>query len=106
MNDDPQEDLIPIRALVNELPRPQDGRLYHPSTLERWALYGLGGIRLASVKVAGRRYVRRCDLDRFIEECAGRQRPTRESARQDTGADCYMMAEPPRKPGEAHKESQ
>ncbi len=61
----PREELIPIQASINELPLQQDGRPVHPSTIARWALYGLGGVKLASTKLAGRRYVRRADLQEF-----------------------------------------
>ena len=66
------EDLIPIRSAIRELPLRGDGRPYDPLTIVRWALYGLGGIKLPSTKVAGRRYIRRADLQRFLERCAGR----------------------------------
>ena len=68
----PREELIPIRSTVNELPLQQDGRPVHASTVARWALYGLGGIKLPSLKLGGRRYVRRADLQQFLERCAGR----------------------------------
>jgi hypothetical protein len=69
--DYPRKELIPIRAIVDRLPLQQDGQPVHPSTVTRWALYGLRGIRLPSVKLAGRRYVRQADLHRFLEQCAG-----------------------------------
>jgi hypothetical protein len=72
MMNDLCEDLMPIRATVDELPRRPDGRTVHPSTVARWALYGISGIKLRSTKLAGRRYVRRADLQRFLEQCAGR----------------------------------
>jgi hypothetical protein len=72
MMNDLCEDLMPIRATVDELPRRQDGRTVHPSTVARWALCGISGIKLPSTKLAGRRYVRRADLQRFLEQCAGR----------------------------------
>ena len=67
-----RDELIPIRSNVTELPLQEGGRSIHPSTITRWALYGLGGVKLSSTKVAGRRYVRRDDLQRFLEECSGR----------------------------------
>jgi Protein of unknown function (DUF1580) len=68
----PREELIPIKSSVTELPLQEGGRPVHPSTITRWALYGLGGVRLATTKIAGRRYVRRDDLHRFLDECSGR----------------------------------
>jgi hypothetical protein len=67
----PLEELIPIRAIVNRLPLQEDGQPVHPSTVTRWALYGLRGNTLASIKLAGRRYVRKADLEQFLERCAG-----------------------------------
>lgn len=67
-----REELLPIRSTVDELPVQRDGRPLHPSTIARWALYGLGGIKLHSFKIAGRRYVRRSDLQEFLERCSGR----------------------------------
>ncbi len=66
------EEWIPIRSVVGELPLQADGRRVHPSTVARWALYGLGGLKLPSVKLAGRRYVRRDDLRHFLEHGATR----------------------------------
>ena len=68
----PLSELVPIKACVDDLPRQQDGRPMHPSTLTRWALYGLRGHKLSSVKLAGRRYVRRVDLQEFLDRCAAR----------------------------------
>jgi hypothetical protein len=65
-------DLIPLRELVDDLPRPNEGKTYHPSTLTRWCLYGLGGNRLESCKIAGRRYSSREAVRRFLEAAAGR----------------------------------
>lgn len=67
-----RDELIPIQATVNELPLQQHGRPVHPSTVARWALYGVAGVKLPSTKLAGRRYVRRADLQQFLERCAGR----------------------------------
>ena len=64
-----RDELIPIRAAVDELPLQHDGRPVHPSTVARWALYGVGGVKLRSMKLAGRRYVRRADLREFLERC-------------------------------------
>jgi Protein of unknown function (DUF1580) len=72
MLNDPREEWIPIRAGVNEVPLQLDGKTVHPSTLTRWALYGLHGVKLASHKIAGRRYIRRADLARFLDACSGR----------------------------------
>ena len=67
-----KDDQIPIRSVVAHLPLQADGRAIHTSTIVRWCLYGLGGVKLASTKIGGRRYVRTADLARFLEECTGR----------------------------------
>jgi hypothetical protein len=77
--DYPRDELIPIRSMVNELPRQQDQRPIHPSTITRWALYGLGGVILPTIKLAGRRYVRRDDLQRFLTQCASQKAPRPEA---------------------------
>jgi hypothetical protein len=64
-------DLIPLRELRDDLPRPNQGKPYDPSTLARWCLYGLRGHKLESCKIAGRRYSTREALRRFLEAAAG-----------------------------------
>lgn len=39
----------------------------HISTLHRWRLRGVKGIKLPTVLVGGRRYVLKCELQRFID---------------------------------------
>lgn len=62
-------DLIPITAVPDHLPCRTGGRRYHPSTVSRWALYGLRGTRLASVRLGGKRFTKTEWLARFLEEC-------------------------------------
>jgi hypothetical protein len=68
----PLSELVPVKSCVDELPLQQDGRSVHPSTIARWCLYGLSGRKMPSVKLAGRRYVRRADLEQFLMDCAAR----------------------------------
>lgn len=63
------KDLIPITTVPDHLPCRAGGRRYHPSTASRWALYGLHGTRLASVKLGGKRFTKTEWLARFLEEC-------------------------------------
>jgi hypothetical protein len=73
-NHDPRRldlgDLVPLQALPDELPRTADGRKYHASTVSRWALYGLRGVKLASVKIGGKRFSKREWLRSFLLESA------------------------------------
>lgn len=57
---------LPIKEIRHELPRQAGGDPIHISTLTRWCRQGIGGVRLESVKVGGRRYVRREDVRRFL----------------------------------------
>jgi len=63
-------ELIPISAVTQHLPRQADGNAYHPSTATRWALYGLQGRKLRTVKLAGRRFTKEGWLAEFLEGCA------------------------------------
>lgn len=45
------------------------------ATLHRWRLHGVRGIRLACVKVGGRRYVTARALDEFIAALSGAPTP-------------------------------
>jgi len=63
---DPVETLIPLAQVPKHLPPPLDRT--HASTVTRWALRGVGRppVRLTTVKVGGRRYVRPEALIAFI----------------------------------------
>ena len=64
--------LFPISMVPDYLPCKREGRRYHASTAARWALYGLRGTKLTSVKLAGHRFTTREWLERFLDECATR----------------------------------
>src|SRR5262249_45226514 len=60
---------VSLKRLAVEVRRP-DGASIHASTLSRWAIRGLGGVRLKSVVSGGRRYIRPADLEAFFAEVA------------------------------------
>ena len=61
-------DLVSFKEAAAHLP----GR---PSlaTLHRWRLNGVGGVKLETVKVGGRRFVSRQALQRFIDDLTAAQ---------------------------------
>ncbi len=70
MHHSSQTDWIPIREVANLSQVTPCGKPLHPSTPARWAVYGIGGIRLESQKIAGRRYTSPAAVGRFIARCA------------------------------------
>ena len=56
------DDLLTYEQVIEILP----GRT-HRSTLHRWCLRGVRGVKLVTVLVGGRRYVAKKDLAAFIE---------------------------------------
>jgi len=63
-------DCIPIRDVATLPQVTPCGTPLHPSTPSRWAVYGIGGIRLESQKIAGRRYTSLAAVERFLARCA------------------------------------
>src|SRR5436853_7301545 len=59
------ESLLTLSAAARELPGPS-GKGLHVSTLWRWSLRGIRGIRLETVMVGGIRYTSREALERFV----------------------------------------
>ncbi len=57
------DDLVPLEHATKLLP----GSV-HKSTLFRWQSRGVRGVRLATVRIGGRRYVSRDALERFAIE--------------------------------------
>lgn len=55
------EDMIPLKEVRDELP----GRI-DISTIWRWAQRGVGGIKLETVKIGGKKLTSRQALTRFI----------------------------------------
>ena len=59
-----QETLISLPQAT----KPTPGGRIHISTLHRWSLRGIRGVRLETVLVGGKRFTSREALDRFIAE--------------------------------------
>ena len=58
----------------------------HVATVWRWAMKGVRGQRLRTVMVGGRRYVERCELERFLNEGRPQQdSPDRHRRADDAG---------------------
>jgi len=73
-------EMIPIRDVVTLPQLMPCGKPLHPSTPTRWAVYGIGGIRLESQKIAGRRYTSPAAVERFIARCAEATCPQHQDA--------------------------
>jgi hypothetical protein len=55
------ETLIPIEQVPDELPSNP-----HPSTVHRWRLRGIAGVKLETLKIGGRRFTSKEAIERFI----------------------------------------
>ncbi len=73
-------EMIPIRDVATLPQVTPCGKPLHPSTPTRWAVYGIGGIRLESQKIAGRRYTSPAAVERFIARCAQARCPQHQDA--------------------------
>jgi hypothetical protein len=73
---DPNDKLAPLAKVTKWLPPPL--RDTHIGTVTRWALRGVGSprVRLATVKIGGRRFVTRAALNLFIKQLSGDPAPT------------------------------
>ena len=70
MSDAPFSNLLSLAQAARSLPgRPS------PSTLWRWRSRGIGGVRLETVMIGGRRYVSREALERFVGELTAAREP-------------------------------
>ena len=71
-----EESVIPLGEVPSRIPPGRGGRRVNLSTVNRWALRGVGGVRLETVVCGGRRYTDRAAIARFIERTtAARERP-------------------------------
>ena len=61
-----EEELVPLAKIPEVLPRGQSGKKIHRATGFRWALKGIRGIRLETIKVGGSRFTSHEALSRFI----------------------------------------
>ena len=62
-----RENLVTLSEAARALPSRRKGKSVHPSTLHRWALRGVGGHRLETVRIGGTAYTSREALERFAE---------------------------------------
>jgi hypothetical protein len=67
-----KEKTFSLRQMARRLPHLRENRAVHPSTLWRWALRGLGGVRLETTMVGGTRVTTEEALRRFFESLAAR----------------------------------
>ena len=69
MSPQQMKNLIPTREIPGEAEKlcPPVGRV-HRGSAWRWMAAGVGGHRLQSVRIAGRRYTRKKWLEAFIEK--------------------------------------
>ena len=63
---DTLQDAIPINEVPRRLPR-RGGKKVHISTVWRWVNRGVRGVKLESLTIGGRRYVRPEALEVFLE---------------------------------------
>jgi len=75
-----REQLIPISHAAKAVP----GRGVHRSTVYRWVMKGVNGIKLESVKRGGGRFTSREAIDRFI--VAATEGPVAISVEPDSAA--------------------
>jgi len=63
-----ETEMLPLSQVAKLLPAPLHG--VHASTAIRWALRGVGNprVKIATVKIGGRRYVTREAVDRFVAQ--------------------------------------
>lgn len=81
-----EESVIPLGEVPGHIPPGRGGRRVNLSTVNRWALRGVSGIRLETVVCGGRRYTDRAAIARFIAAttAARERRPTSPAASQTT----------------------
>lgn len=61
-----EEDLVTLRQAAKLVPS-NHGKSIHISTIHRWISRGVGGVRLESVAIGGRRYTSINAVERFIK---------------------------------------
>ncbi len=73
------ERVVQLPEAANLL-RQTTGASYHPATLNRWARFGVRGVRLESILVGGRRLTSKQALDRFINRLNAADEPPSEAS--------------------------
>jgi hypothetical protein len=95
MIDSAAEELISFAEAANEVPRRRRGKKCHVSTIHRWAVTGIKGIKLESI-VGGGRCTSREALARFWRRLT--------EARDGTTPD-QKVPPPPRSPARRRRDS-
>jgi hypothetical protein len=70
MMDDRRDELVTFDRLSQDGPR-INGAPLKRETIARWATHGVGGVRLETTKLGGRRLATREAFERFLKEVAG-----------------------------------
>lgn len=75
MIDTAVENLVPLRDVPRCLPARPNGKRLHISAVYRWALRGVRGVRLETVKIGGTTYTSREAIQRFSERLSDAEPP-------------------------------
>jgi hypothetical protein len=67
MIDTASEDLIPVRQVPDEIPSRRPGKRINISTIWRWSMRGVRGVKLETVRIGGGTYASREAIQRFVE---------------------------------------
>jgi len=62
------ENIIPLKQVPKHLPRTDRGKCVHLATIYRWALQGMRGIRLETIRVGGSRFTSLEAIQRFAAQ--------------------------------------
>lgn len=64
------EDVFPLSAAPDRLPRRRGGKKIHRATIYRWVKDGLNGVRLETLRLGGGLYTSMEALQRFADRAA------------------------------------
>lgn len=73
-----EEGVISLTEAARLVPSGREGRPVNVSTLYRWALKGVGGVRLDAVRIGSRWYTSKEALQRFTERLTTQSLPEEE----------------------------
>ena len=87
------ETFVPINEVSNVLPSPKS-----PATVQRWIRQGVNGVKLATIKIGGRRYTTKSAIREFLH---AQQKTVPETARSESrkGMSRKMVADLSKKYG-------
>jgi hypothetical protein len=69
------EDCFTLNAAPDMLARRTNGRKIHRSTIYRWVMAGVKGVKLETITIGGYRYTSTQAIGRFIAALSGRPAP-------------------------------